>query len=147
VLRWSWLVVLVASVAVLAPAPAAGAGVPDPCKLVRAADVRAIVGPPLAAPRSLNLGLYRSCFYTTTNARAVTVQTRRISRSDFVKSAKANPGRAEAVPGIGAVAYSVGNGAQLLVWRNGTEATFLVVGVANPLASEKRLARRVVGRL
>jgi hypothetical protein len=64
-----------------------------------------------------------------------------------VKSAKANPKPVVSVPGIGDVAYSVANGASLLVWRNGTEAEFAIFGAPNKLERDERLARKVAVKL
>jgi hypothetical protein len=64
-----------------------------------------------------------------------------------VTSAKANPGPVVRVSGVGATAYSAAGGSILLVWRDGTEATFLVFGGGKGLREEKLLAKRVVGRL
>src|SRR5262249_46297465 len=93
---------VVASVGALVAAPAGGSGfaVPNPCKLVTAADVRATVGATVSRGKLQSLGLYRSCTYTTTSSAFVTVQTRALSKADFVKSAKMNPGPVKAIGGL-----------------------------------------------
>lgn len=119
---------------------------PNPCKLVTSADAKVALGATPSKPQLLPLGLYQSCSYTAKSLRLV-VLVRRISKSAFVKSAKANPKPVVAVSGIGSSAYSVGGGASLLVWRNGTEAAFSIVGIGNSLKRDEQLARKVVGRL
>lgn len=119
----------------------------SPCKLVGAANASAALGGAVGKPKAQTLGLYQSCTYTHGRA-TLTVQTRAISRSDFVKSAKANPPPVKPVSGIGAgaIAYSAA-AFSLLVWRNGTEATFTVIGVPNGVAVETALAKKVVSRI
>ncbi len=118
----------------------------SPCKVVTAADAAAALGGPVGKPKVQTLGLYQSCTYSH-GAATLTVQTRAISKSDFVKSAKANPPPVKPVViGSGAVAYSAA-GFTLLVWRNGTEATFTVVGAGNSLAAATKLAKKVVSRI
>jgi hypothetical protein len=121
-------------------------GAPNPCKLVTAADAKVALGTTPAKPKLLPAGLYQSCAYSAGNLRLV-VLVRRISRSVFVKSAKANPKPVVSVSGIGDSAYSVGGGASLLVWRNGTEAEFAIFGTRNTLKRDEQLARKVVGKL
>lgn len=118
----------------------------NPCKLVTAADAKSTLGTVPAKAQLLPAGLYQSCAYSARNLRLV-VLVRRISKSGFVKSAKANPKPVGSIAGIGDSAYSVGGGASLLVWRHGTEAAFAIFGASKPLVREERLARKVVGRL
>jgi hypothetical protein len=119
----------------------------SPCKLVGAADASGALGGAVGKPKAQALGLYQSCTYTHGRA-TLTVQTRAISRSDFVKSAKANPPPVKPVSGIGAgaIAYSAA-AFTLLVWRNGTEATFTVIGVPNGVAVETALAKKVAPKI
>jgi hypothetical protein len=118
----------------------------SPCKLVGAANASATLGGPVGKPKAQTLGLYQSCTYSHGTA-TLTVQTRMVSRSDFVKSAKANPAPVKPVSvGAGAIAYSAA-GFTLLVWRNGTEATFTVVGAGNGIAAETALAKKVVAKI
>lgn len=130
-------------IALATAAPAAAAPI-APCKLVTAADAQATLGGPVGKPKVQTLGLYQSCTYSRGRA-VLTVQTRALSKADFVKSAKANPPPVVAVSGLGVLAYSAA-GFTLLVWRNGTEATFTVIG-GKGLAAEKALAKRVAGRI
>ena len=139
---------VVASVAQLLSAAAGGStlAVPNPCRLVTAADVRAVLGSTSGRGKLQSLGLYKSCAYTTTSQVFVTVQTRSLSRADFVKSAKMNPGPVKAIGGLGAPAYYVGR-ATLLVWRHGNEATFSVFGAGPALSTEVKLAKRALARM
>ena len=128
-------------------ATAAGAAAPNPCRLVTQADAHAVLEATVKPGKLQSLGLFQSCTYTTAKFMTLTVQTRSMSRADFVKSAKANPGPVKPVGGIGAVAYSAGGGVTLLVWRRGSEATFSIYGAGPALAREITLAKRVVPRL
>lgn len=70
-----------------------------------------------------------------------------MSRSDFDRSAKKNPGPVVHVAGVASDVYSAGGGSTLLLWKNGTELTVLVTGVASPLKAEKILGKAAAGRL
>jgi hypothetical protein len=118
----------------------------SPCKIVTAADAAAVLGGPVGKPKAEALGLYQSCTYLR-GTRALTVQTRPIGQADFVRSAKANPKPIVSVPGLGTPAYFVANFV-LLVWRHGREVTFSISGTSgSPLAAEKALAKKVLGRI
>ena len=128
----------------LVAAATAHSGAVPACKLVAPADAKTVLGG-AAAPEAQTLGLYSSCTYRRGGI-TLTVQTRALSKADFVKSAKANPKPVVAVTGLGTPAYSAA-GSVLLVWRNGVEANFLIFGGGKGLADEKALAKRVVKRL
>ena len=139
--------VLTALVAVFAStAGAQSSALPNPCKLVTTTDVKAVLGTSVGRGKLQSLGLYQSCTYTTSKFVTVTVQTRSLSRPDFVKSAKMNPPPVKAISGVGAPAYYAA-GATLLVWRNGHEATFSIFGAGPALAREVDLAKRALPRL
>ena len=75
------------------------------------------------------------------------MQTRPLAKGDFAKSAKANPKPIVPVTSLGTPAYFVANFI-LLVWRNGTEATFSISGASgSPLAAETALAKKVLKRI
>ena len=142
------ITVIAVAVALLAAAAASSAhAAKSPCALVTAADASKVLGVTVAKPKLQNLGAFLSCFYSTKSTKSVTVQTRAISRSDFDRSAKANPGPVKHLAGIGSDAYSVAGGSTLLVWKNGTGVTLLVLGMPNALATEKALAAKVAARL
>jgi hypothetical protein len=139
--------VLVSIVAAATLVATVRAATTNPCRLVTAADARAVLGVAVGRPKLQTLGLYQSCSYRAAGGVTVTIQSRRMVKSDFFRSAKANPGPVVPVSGLGAAAYAAGGGSVLLVWRNGTEVTFLVFGGGKGLAEEKRLAKRAVTRL
>jgi len=141
VIRAAVVVVLLAAVAASSASAAK-----SPCALVTAADASKALGAKVGKPKLQNLGVFVSCFYSA-GPKSVTVQSRSISRSDFDKSAKANPGPVKHLAGIGSDAYSVGGGSTLLLWKNGTAVTLLAIGTPNALATEKALAAKVAGRL
>ncbi len=124
----------------------ASAGTKSPCKLVTANDAKNALGTTFAAGKLQTLGLYQSCRYAK-GTRSLTVLERQLSRSDFDKSAKKNPGPVVYVTGIGSDAYSAGAGSTLLVWKHGIELTLLATGVSNPLKAEKTLGKVAAGRL
>ena len=136
--------VVVALLAAVAASSASAAK--SPCALVTAADASKALGATVGKPKLQNLGVFVSCFYSA-GTKSVTVQSRAISRGDFDKSAKANPGPVKHLAGIGSDAYSVGGGSTLLLWKNGTAVTLLAIGTPNALATEKALAAKVAGRL
>jgi hypothetical protein len=65
----------------------------------------------------LPAGVFQSCIYG--NGKFI-VLVRHVDQATFDQSAKANPGGAVPVTGIGQDAY-VGGGTDLLFWQNGTE--------------------------
>jgi hypothetical protein len=85
--------------------------VPDPCNLVKAADIQSVVGLPVDAPRSSDAGISRLCSYAhsdtdedNTFAVGVTVVHDPENRSDFELGRQVLPS-ASAVPGVGDDAY------------------------------------------
>lgn len=138
---------LLLAVVVVAVAPAASAASPGPCTLVTSADAAKALGGKVGAGKARTAGLYRQCLYAS-GRKTLTVQTRPIaSKSLFVKSAKANPGPVFPVPGVGDAAYSAAGGAALLVWKRGTEITFLFVGVSPVVQTQTDLANSALKRL
>jgi hypothetical protein len=87
----------------------------------------------------LPAGVFQSCIYG--NGKFI-VLVRHVDQATFDQSAKANPGGAVPVTGIGQDAYVVG-GTDLLFWQNGTE-----VSMHGPaLAKLKLLAPSVASSL
>jgi hypothetical protein len=128
---------------------ASGATSKNACRLVTAADAARALGAGVGKGAHGKLGLYDSCTYTTkaSGAKTLTVQTRPIStKNAFVKSASAT-GPVVPVHGIAPAAYSAGNGSSLLVWKNGTEVTFLVFGVKSAQPVMRQLAKTAVARI
>jgi hypothetical protein len=145
----SSLIVGVTALAAAVVSPVASTTVTtSPCTLVTAADARASLGASVEKSKLPEAGLYQSCRYSTKTSKDLVVLARPLGKSDFTKSAKANPGPIVAVPGIGDAAYSVGGGGTtLLVWKNGTELVISIHGVGAALHAEEQLARKVIGRL
>jgi hypothetical protein len=135
-----------ATLAVVSAAGARSSTAPNPCRLVTAADVTVVLGAVAGRGKLQALGLYKSCTYSTKSHVTVTVQTRMLSRANFVTSAKANPGPVKAVAGLGAPAYFAGR-ITLLVWRGGNEVTISIFGLGSPLAAEVKLAKRALRRM
>jgi hypothetical protein len=139
--------VLIATALTLVSAMPAAASVKNPCKLVTAADAKRALGGASVKPTTpQTVGLYQGCTYISKGG-TVVVQDRLLGRSNFDKSAKANPGPVAHVSGIGSDAYTVKGGFGLLVWKNGTSVTLLVIGPKNAAAAEKTLGKVVAGRL
>jgi hypothetical protein len=124
----------------------ARAGAKSPCKLVTAEDAKRALGVSVAAGKLQTVGLYQSCRYAS-GARSLGILERQLSRADFDKSARKNPGPVVHVAGIGTDAYSAGGGTALLLWKHGIELTLLATGVTNPLKTEKALGRTAASRL
>ena len=135
--------VLALLVALVAAAPAAAAPV-APCKLVTTAEARAALGASVTR-KTETVGLFQSCMYKH-GASFLQIETRSISKADFVRSAKSNMRPVTAVKGLGTPAYSAAY-VVLLVWRNGNEATFLMFAPGKTIADTERLAKEVLSRL
>jgi hypothetical protein len=146
-LRFVGLITTLAAAAVVASPAAFSAPTPSPCKLVSAADAKASLGVAVGKPILLPAGRYQSCIYGAASKTRLVILTRRLSKPDFTKSAKANPGPVVAVAGIGSSAYSAGGGASLLVWKNGTEVALSIFGIHAPLHAEEQLAKEAVAKL
>jgi hypothetical protein len=139
--------VLIATTLTLLSAMPAVASVKNPCKLVTQADAKhALGGASVGSTTPQTVGPYQGCTYISKGG-TVVVQDRLLSRSNFDKSAKLNPGPVAHVSGIGSDAYTVKGGFGLLVWKNGTSVTLLVIGPKNASAAEKSLGKVVAGRL
>ena len=145
-LRFAGLITAFATAAVIASPAAFSALTPNPCKLISAADAKAALGAAVGKPLLLPAGRYQSCIYTASSKRLV-VLARTLGKSDFTRSAKANPGPVVAVAGIGSSAYSAGGGASLLVWKNGAELAVSIFGIHAPLHAEEQLAKKAVAKL
>ncbi len=91
------------------------------------------------------IGLFQSCMYKH-GTTFLQVETRAISKADFVRSAKSNMRPVTAVSGLGTPAYSAAY-VVLLVWRNGNEATFLLFAPGTTIADTEKLAKKVLSRL
>ncbi|HVH51812.1 MAG TPA: hypothetical protein VM690_06675 [Gaiellaceae bacterium] len=136
-------------VALVAAAPAAAAPI-APCKLVTKIEAAATLGASVLSvkQKAETIGLFQSCMYKHGLTSFVQIETRTISKADFIRSAKSNMRPVTAVSGLGSgtIAYSAAF-IVLLVWRNGSEATFLVNVPGKTLADTEKLAKRVISRL
>ena len=136
-------------VALVFAAPASAASI-APCKLVTKTEAAAELGASALTVRQKaeTIGLFQSCMYKHGLTSFVQVQTRPISKADFVRSAKSNMRPVMALSGFGAgtTAYSAAS-ILLLVWRNGNEATFLVNVPGKTLVDAEKLAKSVLSRL
>lgn len=142
-----WLLIATLAVVGLSASSAWAAATPDPCTLITTVDASTVLGANPPKAKSLPAGLYRSCTYTV-KKKTITVLTRHIAtQAAFDKSAKANPGVAIPIQGVGADAWSVAGGSGLLVWKNGVEITLAFSGVTPVVATQQALAKTAVGRL
>ena len=135
----------VATSASAGPSDSAAKAAPNPCSLVTAADASAALGS--SAPTGLHqpAGLFDACIYAA-GAKSVVILVRSIDQATFDASAKANPGGATPVTGVGSDAYNASQ--TLLVWQAGTEIGIQVqAGSGDTLTTEKRLASAAVARL
>ena len=139
-----WLLLLLLTVLVFAPA--AGAGSTNPCVLVTAADAAKVLGAKVGAGKAETLGLYKSCTYKS-GRKTLTVQIRQVTQAVFEKSAKKSPPPVFPIPGIGQEAFSAGGGVALLVWQKGTELTFTFVGLNPVVKTQTDLASAALKRL
>ena len=139
------LIVLATALALVGTASASASG-KSPCKLITPADATKALGVSAGAGKTEAVGLYKECLYVA-GTKAVVVLVRQFSRSNFDKSAKANPGPVVHLNGIGDDAYSVKGGSAVLVWKNGTEITVAVTGLGKALNAEEALGRAAASRL
>lgn len=139
------LLVLAAAVALVA-APAASPGTTSPCALVTADDAGKALGVKVGQGKAKKLGLYKACTYTK-GRKTLTLLVRKVGKATFEKSAKKNPPPVFPIPGIGDEAYSAGAGSALLVWKEGTELTFMFVGVSPVVQTQKDVANAALKRL
>lgn len=137
-----------AVLALAAAAPAATAPV-APCKLVTKTEAATALGASVLSvkQKAETIGLFQSCMYKHGLTSFLQIETRTISKAKFVRSAKSNMRPVTAVSlGGGALAYSAAY-VVLLVWRNGTEATFLFNAPGKTIADTETLAKKVLSRL
>jgi hypothetical protein len=141
-------VLAVAAVA-LALAADATAARRDPCTLVTGTDAKAALGGAAGTGSPVSARLFASCTYRR-GKQVLVVKTRSISRAGFDQAAKAIPGTALKVPGIGDVAWVafVQNGILLVLWKNGSEVAVTVTGAgAGALPIVRTAAQVAAGRL
>ena len=103
----------------------------DPCTLVTAADVSAVVGATVPPSTSEFTGTYQSCAYNTPEdsaggSQVVNVTDRLIDKAGFEARIKQDPGAIAPLPNVCQDAYKAGS--DVLAWKNGTEVDALLVG-------------------
>ena len=133
----------VASSASAGPSSGAAKAAPNPCALVTSADLSAALGSSVPAGIHQQAGLFDACVYPDGSA---VILVRSTDQATFDRSAKANPGGATPVTGVGDDAYNASG--NLLVWQAGTEIALKIAGgSSDALTIEKRLAAVAVARL
>ena len=137
---------LVVGIAVLVFAPTASAGSTNPCVLITSDDAGKALGGKAGKGKAATLGLYKACTYAS-GRKTLTVLFRKMTRTDFEKSAKKNPPPVFPIPGIGDAAFSAGGGSSLLVWQKGSELVFTFIGVNPFVQTQKDLAKAALKRL
>jgi hypothetical protein len=137
---------LLAAAAALVLVPAGSSAPLSPCALVTADDAGKALGTKVGRGKAQTVGLYRSCTYVK-GRKALRVLVRQIDKRTFEKSAKKNPPPVFPIPGIGDEAFSAGAGTALLVWKSGTEVTFMFVGASPVVQTQKDVANAALKRL
>jgi hypothetical protein len=130
---------------VLVLAAPAGAAPIAPCTLVTRAEASAVLGFAVGPPRAEQIGFYRQCMYKHVNS-FVAVQTRAISKAAFLASEQQSARPVATVRGLGVPAFSAA-ATVLYVWRNGTEASFLVFAPTKSIRDTEALAKKVLNRI
>jgi hypothetical protein len=136
---------LAGAVSVAAPAGAQAGATPDPCVLVNQADAKQAVGEAPGKGHLTKAGAARTCVYKINGVLVLGVQETPESLSTFQQQLKALPGPVKHLAGIGPDTYSTGGGFVRL-WDKGYSFSFGIVG-SNPLATQTKLAKKVVSRL
>ena len=139
----------IVSVVALVAAAAAAAAPVAPCRLVTKAEAATTLGASLLSvkQKAETIGLFQSCMYKAGRTSFLQIETRTISKADFVRSAKSNMRPVTAVSlGGGSLAYSAAY-VVLLVWQNGNEATFLLNAPGKSIADTEKLAKKILSRL
>jgi hypothetical protein len=136
---------LASAVSVAAPTVAQAGAAPNPCVLVNQADAKQAVGEAPGKGHLTKTGTERTCVYKINGVLVLGVQETPESLSAFQKRLKALPGPVKHIAGVGPDTYSSGGGFVWL-WDKGYEFSFGIVG-SNPLATQTKLAKKVVSRL
>src|SRR5579862_4785929 len=114
----------------------------DPCKLVTAAEVQAVVGVPMQAPQGMDDEPYRNCEYMSTNpGHNLYLTTQDMEQEYFEKGMKMVKHGLPVGTGMGAEAYTqYGGSGNLYVWKKGTELTIHLEDQSGNTSPEKREA-------
>jgi hypothetical protein len=141
------LLVVFALFAAVAAAQASAAKLADPCVLITTVDASTVLGsnPPKAKAQAVAGGSL-SCSYTVKKKSLVVTTKHVAAKSAFVKAATSS-GPAYPMHGVGADAFSAGNGTKILVWKNGTQITISFAGLNPVVSTQQSLAKTALGRL
>jgi hypothetical protein len=110
----------------------AGGSVKDPCVLVTASDVSAVLKASIQPSTSSFTGVFQACPYASPEDSAggstsVTVTDRLIDKAGFEASIKQNTGAVSPLAGVCQDAYK--SGSVVLAWKNGTEVDSRIFGM------------------
>ena len=126
----------------------------DPCKLVTAADAKAVLGTVVLPCKRVDSTEFRNGEYWAApqGNDHVIVQSKRISKAGFqtVEKDALRFGTSATVSGLGPGVSAYHTAGILVVWRNGNEAIFLVVRPGTPAQVLNRaitLAKRALPRM
>jgi hypothetical protein len=111
---------------------ATGGSVKDPCVLVTASDVAAVLNVSIQPSTSSFTGVEQACPYDSPedsagDATVVTVTDRLIDKAGFEASIKQNTGAVSPLAGVCQDAYK--SGSVVLAWKNGTEVDSRIFGM------------------
>ncbi len=129
----------------LALIPAASAAVPNACTLLTPAQVETALGGKTKHRRGFSSRGAAVCIWTSPANVMLVLQVLQMTRADFKKGLSDEPG-AQALHGIGDVAYALSGGRVVTVWYHGIALT-VAYNTATPLQTTKRVATAVVARL
>lgn len=127
----------------------------DPCTLVTAAEVQAVVGVAIAAPQRTDADPWRTCTYkSVVSGHMLEITALDIEQADFERGMKILKHGLPVGSGMGPDAYTQhGGSGNLFVWKKGTELTFHLEDQSGNTSPEKReegqekLARIALSRL
>lgn len=136
---------LASAVSLATPTVTQAGAAPNPCVLFNAADAKQAVGEATGKGHLTKTSTGRTCAYKINGGLVLGVQETSESLSAFQKRLKALPGPVKHIAGIGPDTYSTGGGFVWL-WDKGYTFSFGIVG-PNPLATQTKLAKKVVSRL
>lgn len=126
----------------------------DPCKLITAAEVEAVLGVAVEAPQGMDSEPWRSCTYKGANGHNLYLTVMDIEQADFERGMKILKHGLPVGSGMGADAYTQhGGSGNLFVWKKGTELTIHLEDQTGNTSPEKReegqekIAKIALGRI
>jgi hypothetical protein len=136
---------LLAPIVILALAPAASAAVPNACTLLTPAQAETAVGGKIKQRRGFSSRGGAVCIWTSSANVMLNVQVLQMSKADF-KKGLANEQGAQALRGVGELAYALGGGKTVTAWHRGVTLT-VAYNTVPAGQTAKRVASAVVARL